>query len=159
MRLRRREFLLISGAALLPGCKTAGFKDLFLSGDKEGRRRTKTFPPEFAEQNAGIFCHITYSTGRDDAQLRIYFIAPTEGTVALLDGGDIFLGRGEGKLVLQLAVITDKVSDDPKAKPTISPRGPWELGDYQLQFFIDGEKEDSINFVVAEPEPGEAPPT
>ncbi|RYE84999.1 MAG: hypothetical protein EOO75_17455 [Myxococcales bacterium] len=158
MRLLRRGFMLVAGAALLPNCKTAGFKELYMSTDREGRRRTKTFPPEFAVENTGIYCHIVYSTGREDAELKVYFVSPTEGTVGLLDGDEIFLTRGEGELTLLLGVLKDPTGDEPGAKASVDPKGPWELGEYQLQFFIDNEKEDSINFIVEEPS-SEAPPT
>lgn len=150
--------MLVAGAALLPNCKTAGFKELYLSTDRAGRHRTKTFPPEFVAEDTGIYCHIVYSSGREDAQLKVYFISPTEDSVGLLDGNEIFLARGEGELTLLLGIIKEPTGDDPKAKASVDPKGPWEIGEYQLQFFIDDEKEDTINFVVAEPS-SEEPPT
>lgn len=128
-----------------------------MSSDPDGKRKTNTFPTTFVQENSGIYCHISYSAGRDDAELKTYITTPVEEfPVTLATGADgIFLSPGEGNtLVLQLGVLTEG-SD---GKPVVQPAGPWEVGEYKLDFYIDDKKEDSISFTVKEPEASEPPP-
>jgi len=138
------------------GCKTVGFKEVFMSSDSGGKRKTKTFPTQFLQDDSGIFCQISYSSGRDDAELKIYVTAPTEDFPATLVNGDsIILSKGDdGKLTVQLAVLTETTGG--KALP--EPKGPWTAGSYTLDFYIDNKKEDSISFTVEEPQTSDAPP-
>jgi hypothetical protein len=156
----RRSGLLSRGAfllaclALLGSCKTAGFKDVFMSTDTAGKRKTRTFPTEFVQADSGMFCQVTYSSGRDDAELKVYVTPPSEDTPATpLNGDSIILSKGDGQLTIQIGILTE----DAEGKTKVNPAGPFEVGDYRLDFYIDDSKEDSITFSVQEPELSEAP--
>ena len=150
-----RSAFLTACFALLAGCKTVGFKEVFMSTDSAGKRKTKSFPTEFTSNDSGIFCHITYSSGRDDAELKIYVTPPVENYPATLVAGDsIILGKGEGQLSIQLGILTEGAD----GKTKVETVGPWEVGAYKLDFYIDNAKEDSISFDVAALKPAEEPP-
>jgi hypothetical protein len=152
-QLSRGAFL-AGSLAVISGCKTAGFKEVFMSLDQAGKRKTKIFPTQFTSEDQGIFCQVRYSSGRDDAELKVFVTAPSEDTPALLVGGDsILLTRGEGQLSLQVGILVK----DEGGKAKVNPLGPYEEGDYRIDFFIDNEKEDSVPFFVREPEVPEAP--
>lgn len=127
-----------------------------MSTDSAGRLRTSTYPTEFVQADAGIFCQIRYSSGRDDAVLKTYITTPTEDfPAALVTGDSVLLSKGDGQLALQLGILTQ--AED--GKTSVVTAGPWEEGTYRLDFYIDDKKEDSVSFTIQPLEAGEEPPT
>ncbi|MCS6900001.1 MAG: hypothetical protein RMJ98_09905 [Myxococcales bacterium] len=153
--LLSRSAFLLGCLSILGGCKTAGFREVYMSMDAAGRRRTKVFPTSFPTEDSGIFCQILYSTGRDDAELKIYVTTPSENTpVTPLNGDSILLSKGEGQLAIQLGILVET----PEGKVQVDPTQPFEEGDYRLDFYIDNSKEDSISFFVVREPSAESPP-
>ncbi len=136
---------------MLTHCKTAGFKDIYMSADSNGKRKTRNFL-NTPLRDDGIFCQISYASGRDDAEITLDVIYANENgevddsvKVVQADAGNIFLSQGDGDLTIQLAIRPD---GDDTGEPL--PQGPWKTGTYQVTFFIDGKKEDSIKFQCAD---------
>lgn len=143
MSLSRRAVLslpaLLVAPAVMTGCNTAAIRDVYSARDSSGRLRTQAF----RQKNTEIHMIVEFVTGRDDAILTVDFFPPKDSGVKI-DELEFAPGKGDHKIDLQLKFVTSEGGQDKE-----STVGPWPVGKYSADFFIDGSYESTLDFVVA----------
>jgi hypothetical protein len=118
---------------LLTGCGlgSAKIEKAYLASDQNGVNRTDTF-----ERDSIFYVIVELKHGPDDSELKaVWTLLESGGEAVNTRLDETVIKTGSGKITFSLDNETD-----------------WQGGNYRVEIYLNGEKEESFDFSVPEPD-------